>query len=337
VNLRSQSLARIQLLPFILSELWATVRCLSRHRYDLIQAHWIVPQGFVAWIATRFFRTANVITVHGGDIFGLQGKWLGRAKRIALRGATRVTVNASVTEAAVVALAGDLPSLWRIPMGVSELEPPKPERIAAIRSQFSGDGPIVAFVGRLVPEKGPADAIEAIAILVDRAIDGHLMMIGEGPLRAELEGFARNRGIADRIHFLGWLGSSDVADHLASADMFVGPSRRAPDGWVEAQGLTFAEAMMASIPVIATRSGGISDTVQHEQTGLLVDENAPAQIADAVERLHRDQGLAEKLAANGRKFAREFRSRPASARQFDELFTGLSEQARPIEFARAGK
>ena len=163
------------------------------------------------------------------------------------------------------------------------------------------------------------------------------MIIGDGPSRAELEQLAYDLGLADRIHFLGWLASDEVAEHLSAADAFVGPSRRSSDGWVEAQGRSFAEAMMANIPVIATRSGGIPDTVQHEQTGLLVDENSPDQIAETIERLIRDPSLAANLASNGREFARKFRSRPASARQFDALFTQLLASRGPNEKGRAIK
>jgi glycosyltransferase involved in cell wall biosynthesis len=160
------------------------------------------------------------------------------------------------------------------------------------------------------------------------------MIIGDGPMRAQIEDRVARIDCAGRIHFLGWLGSEAVADHLAAADMFVGPSRQAPDGWREAQGLTFAEAMLAGIPVIATRSGGIPDTVRDGETGLLVDENAPEQIAAAIERLQGDQSLAKRLSEQGRQFAIKHRTRRASAQHFDRLFTELLQSKQPTESER---
>ena len=145
-NLRTRPLARFQLLPFALAEIWATLRNLGKCRYDLIHSHWILPQGLVGWLATRVFRKPNVITVHGGDIFGLQGQWLRRAKWFALNRATQVTVNSSFTEAAVRALlTGELQNIIRIPMGVEEISQPNSNRRSAIRSRFSEGGFLLAF------------------------------------------------------------------------------------------------------------------------------------------------------------------------------------------------
>jgi glycosyltransferase involved in cell wall biosynthesis len=205
--------------------------------------------------------------------------------------------------------------------------------INRIRVQLADGSPLVAFVGRLVPEKGIGDLIEAFEILARNGNDCRLVVIGDGPMRLELEDRVEQFDRAGRVHFLGWLESEAVADHLAAADMFVGPSRQAQDGWREAQGLTFAEAMLAGIPVIATRSGGIPDTVQDGETGLLVDENAPEQIAAAIERLLGDQGLAMRLSEQGNQFAIRHRTRSASAQLFDRLFTDLlqSKQANESE------
>jgi glycosyltransferase involved in cell wall biosynthesis len=111
-----------------------------------------------------------------------------------------------------------------------------------------------------------------------------------------------------------------LPNYLKAADIFVGPSKRAADGWVEAQGLTFVEAMIAGTPVIATRSGGIGDIVRHEETGLLVPEGDPEAIARSVERLAKDPDLAACLAEAGYILAIRDFTRSASAQSFSELF-----------------
>jgi glycosyltransferase involved in cell wall biosynthesis len=333
VNLRSRPSTRLQVPALVGMELLAAARLARRSRYDLIHSHWILPQGLVGGMVGRHFRRPNVVTVHGGDVFGLRGRWLAKAKAAALRQAGRITVNSSATRSAVEQLVGPLPTIHEIPMGATGPKARERATINRIRVQLADGSPLVAFVGRLVPEKGIGDLIEAFEILARNGNDCRLVVIGDGPMRLELEDRVEQFDRAGRVHFLGWLESEAVADHLAAADMFVGPSRQAQDGWREAQGLTFAEAMLAGIPVIATRSGGIPDTVQDGETGLLVDENAPEQIAAAIERLLGDQGLAMRLSEQGNQFAIRHRTRSASAQLFDRLFTDLlqSKQANESE------
>ena len=103
----------------------------------------------------------------------------------------------------------------------------------------------------------------------------------------------------------------------------MGPSRTSRQGGAEGQGLAFGEAMMAGIPVIASRIGGIMETVRHEETGLLVPERAPDEIAAAVERLVREPSLADRLTKAGHELASTKFTRSASAMAFSELFGTL--------------
>ena len=113
---------------------------------------------------------------------------------------------------------------------------------------------------------------------------------------------------------------------LAAADVFVGPSRKASGGWVEAQGLTFIEAMIARTPVIATRTGGIEDSVKDGVTGILVDERAPEKIAEAIRMLIENTDLTSRLVDTAYAFANENFSRSASAKAFSALFARISAQ-----------
>jgi len=103
----------------------------------------------------------------------------------------------------------------------------------------------------------------------------------------------------------------------------VAPSRTARGGWVEAQGLGIIEAMMAGRPVVATRTGGIIDSIEHEVSGLLVPEQAPAQLAAAIGRLIDDPILAQMLGKRAQQTALAKFSRASSAAKFSELFADL--------------
>ena len=179
---------------------------------------------------------------------------------------------------------------------------------------------MLVFVGRLVEEKGVSDLIRAVGLVAAELPDVTAMILGDGQDRADMEALAVQLGIVDRVHFLGWVEPVAVPGYLAAADIFVGPSKKAANGWVEAQGLTFIEAMLARTPVIATRSGGIPDAVRHEETGLLVPEDRPDEIAAAIKRLAGDPVLASRLRDAGYALAVKDFTRERTAKLFAALF-----------------
>lgn len=331
VNLRQRPWNRLKLAPLVAAQWAAVARRLATGHYDLLHSHWILPQGFVGMMARPFGRIPHVVTVHGSDLFGLRGALMDTFKRRVLHQADAVTVNSCFTEAAVRQLAPETRGLHRIPMGVAIRLPDAAvhARASELRRRYrKGQGPLLVFVGRLIEEKGPEDLIRAIDFLGNALPDVTALIVGDGPERRALEDLVAQLLLTGRIEFPGWIDPSELGAWLAAADCFVGPSRRAPNGGVEAQGLTFIEAMAAGTPVIATRLGGIPDAVIHETTGLLVDERAPEQIAAAVQRLVADPRFAVTLAEQGRRHAVGHFSRAASAGAFGELFKRLIDRER---------
>ncbi|ACV68469.1 glycosyltransferase [Desulfohalobium retbaense] len=325
VNLRKNK-AVFSKLPFFLFFEWEALyhRLLSR-KYDLVHSHWLLPQGFIGAMATRLAWVPHVVTIHGGDVFGLQQKIFTPFKRFALKQADTVTVNSSATQQAVESLTPGLKNVRRISMGVDLPEASQEDtKVQSLRREYKqGKGPLIVFVGRVVEEKGIEDLIRAVPLIVKKCLDVQVLVVGEGQDRPALEKLVSNLGLTDRISFTGWVKAEKVPTYLAAADVFVGPSRQASDGWVEAQGLTFLEAMSVGTPVVATRSGGIVDSVIHEQTGLLVEERSPSQIAEAVLRLVLDQALSQKLKTLGRKLVENEYSRGETVAQFSDIYRSL--------------
>jgi glycosyltransferase involved in cell wall biosynthesis len=162
-----------------------------------------------------------------------------------------------------------------------------------------------------------------MTVVMKQYPDASLLIVGEGQDRIAMESLSEKTGLKGPVQFTGWVDPEFVTLYLAAADVFVGPSRQAPDGWIEGQGLVFVEAMAVGTPVVATRSGGIVDSVIHEETGLLVDERSPEQVAHAIIRIVTDQGLTRKLQSQGRKLVEEKYSRKACAKRFSDLFENV--------------
>ncbi len=330
INLRKNRTNYLKLPAFITSEWLNLVLRLIGDKYDLLHSHWILPQGFTSMLAAGLLGVPHVTTVHGGDIFGLRGKLLTKFKRLTLQHADAVTVNSSVTERAVTEIAPALKELHRIPMGVSTHKVNTFPSSVELRNQYRRrNGPLLVFVGRVVEEKGVEDLIRAVAILKPRFPDISALIIGEGQDRHALESMTKILGLSDRVIFTGWVKPDLVSAYLAAGDIFVGPSREASDGWIEAQGLTLIEAMVAKTPVITTRVGGMVDSVRHEETGLLVKVNAPDDIAEAIERLIREPSLADYLCEQGYKLSVNKFSRASSAQAFSDLFSRMIQAKEP--------
>lgn len=316
INLRKNRINYFKLPALIASEWLNLVFRLTGGKYDLLHSHWILPQGFTGILAAGLFGIPHVTTVHGGDVFGLQGGLLTKFKRFTLCNADAVTVNSSVTEKAVNEIAPELKELHLIPMGVSTRGVKTPNSSMEIRHQYRrGNGPLLIFVGRVVEEKGVEDLIRAVAILAPRFPDITALIVGEGQDRPVLEEISKALGLSDRVIFTGWVEPDMIPAYLAAGDIFVGPSRE-----FEAQGLSVIEAMVSGTPVIASRVGGVVDSVRHEETGLLVNERSPDEIAAAVERIVKTPMLADRLGKQGYKLSKAKFSRRSSAMAFSQLF-----------------
>jgi len=321
INLRQDKSNYLKLPMFLVAELLATLRSTLAADYDLVHSHWVLPQGFVGLLAARMARLPLVVTVHGGDIFSLTGSFYERFKRYTFQRADFVTVNSRATEAEVNRIAPEVDTIACVPMGVETSVAADPDMVENIRKTYiRGAGPLLVFIGRVVEEKGIRDLIGAVRILSIRFPDVSAMIVGEGQDKVELERYAASLELDDRIHFVGWVQPDSVAAYLRAADVFVGPSTTSPEGWKEGQGLTFLEAMAAEVPVIATRLGGVVDFVSHEQTGMLVGEKSPDQIAEAVIRLIKDEALRSKLVRQAKVTVLERYSRTASASAMAEIF-----------------
>lgn len=322
-NLRRRPSALLKVPLLVGSEAASAIKRARSGAYSIIHSHWILPQGFAGTPAARLTGIPHVVTVHGGDIFDLRGRGLDLIKRLVLEHADAVTFNSGATECAARAVAPAMGLVRRIPMGVSIPAPPRRE-VERIRSSFrQGSGPLLVFLGRLVEEKGYEDFLRSVDLISAQAPDCTALVCGEGQHRADAESLADALGIKDRVTFTGWIDHAEVPAWLQAADVVVFPSRTGRGGWVEAQGLAIIEAMAAGAAVVATRTGGVPDTVTDGENGLLVPERDPVGLGWAVLELHRDAGLRLRLAKTAAESVTERFSRKGSAAAFSELYEEL--------------
>ncbi len=143
------------------------------------------------------------------------------------------------------------------------------------------DDVVVGFGGRLVPEKGVRLLVDAVAGL-EQAV--HLVFLGEGPEEAGLRGRAAEAGVKDRVHFPGWVPSTEMPAWLAALDILALPSLTTR-GWAEQFGRIAVEAMACGVPVVGSDSGEIPRVLG--DAGVVVPEGEVQALAGALEGLGR--------------------------------------------------
>lgn len=159
------------------------------------------------------------------------------------------------------------------------------------------------MVGRMVPKKGHDVALRALAMLRRRRPELAIsfVLVGEGPLLESLKAKAKADDLEDMAVFRGALGHESSLSAIGAADVFVLPSRTAADGDMEGIPVVLMEAMALGKPVISTRHSGIPELIEDGVSGLLADENDPAGIAAAMERLVDDAQLRHRLGTSARQ------------------------------------
>lgn len=307
---------KVRGLLYVVSELGTTLwTCLWR-RPVIINAHWTVPQGFVAVLLAPLLRARVVITVHGQDVFTMNGKRMRQIKRFILRRADVVVANSSATQKICKELwpGQDYPI---IPMGIDV----ERFKLATHKGQSAGTYEIL-YVGRLAPIKGVAYLCEAVYLLHQRHTNVHLSIIGDGPDRPAIEAFIREHGLSDAVTLAGWVQPADLPARYHASDVFVGPPIEVEAGRKEALGLVFAEASACGLPVITTDAGGMVDIVKDGETGFIVPQKDAQAICDKLAYLyaHREEGRA--MGVRGSTFVRERFSWESIAERYAAILQG---------------
>ncbi len=150
---------------------------------------------------------------------------------------------------------------------------------------------VIGYIGRLSEEKGVKYLIEAASILRDKNVDFKLIVVGDGPERAELENLVKERSLEEQVVFVGF--QTDVATWLTTFDVFVLPSL------TEGTPMALLEAMSMGIPVIATAVGGVPKVLSDGKNGLLVSPHDFISLSERIQILQENSTLRERLSREG--------------------------------------
>jgi glycosyltransferase involved in cell wall biosynthesis len=200
--------------------------------------------------------------------------------------------------------------------GVKRFQGEEGNPISRSTLDYGAEDCILVSVGSLVENKGHRILIDSMRMLVPEYPALRLLIVGDGPLRSELEGLVGRLKLSGRIKFTGIV--KDIDSVLVLADIFILPTR-----YREGMSLALLEAMQQGLPIISTFIGGIPEAVEHERTGLLVPSGDVRALADAIARLAADANLRQAMGNAARRRCEQRFTVEKMVAQIESLYTNL--------------
>lgn len=317
-NLRRRRWLFLQAPFLLLFEFVAAYRLARASRPAVIHAYWFIPQGLVAVVVGSFLNIPVVVTALGGDVSGLRG-WLWSTIRNVVasksKAITVVSTDLKNRLSGVVSATGEPPAV--MPMGVDT------ERLTDESDGSIPADKTILFVGRLAEKKGLQYLIKAFPQVLSHHPEARLLVVGDGPNRAELEALAEHLHLTDHVRFVGGQSPEELRRSYLSSRLFVVPSVVARSGDTEGLPVALLEAMAAGRPVVATSVGGVPEVVVQGRTGLLVEPESPRALASAITTLLDSPDGAGRMGTVARRWVR----RKFDWRQVGQRYANLLTQA----------
>lgn len=305
---------------------WTFNREFLNRKIDIIHAHFATGGVYMMGFAKKF-DIPLVVTLHGKDVTLLISEEIKRPRwRFFRENYKRLFDTASLFLAAsqelkdIVVSAGcpkEKVIEYRLGIDLSKFSPAKVDLTAP---------PKVIMIGRLVEKKGFEFGVRAFAKVIHQGIAATLHIIGDGPLRDQLERVAVELGVYQKLHFEGLLSHDHVVSQLKTSSILLAPSVVAENQDRDSGLITAKEASACSIPVIGSIHGGIPDIVEDGKTGFLVKEKDVDGLSARLTSLLKDENLRTTLGNNGRKkMEAEYDNRRCNER-LEAIYDSLKEK-----------
>lgn len=299
-NLRKNRLNYLLVPLFILFQFISLCMLHRKFKYDVVHAHWLIPQGFLAVVARQISRNKYKIfvTSHGGDLYALNTRLFRKLKSWIVEKADKITVVSEAMRVYCKKLNINTDKITVCSMGVD------------LRNTFIPKIPYmerngIIFVGRLVEKKGVVYLINAMKEIIKKYPSTRLCVVGDGPDRNFLEKLAGENNINQNISFVGSVPNHEVPGYLNRARIAVMPSVVSGDGDQEGLGLVAVEAMGCGCTVVASDLPAVRDVIIDGITGIMATPASSVSLADAITGLLANGVMAESIAKRGHEYVLE--------------------------------
>lgn len=299
--------ARLALVGFMGSDFAASVRARRSFEPDLIHAHWWFPSGVIGSWLSRLSHRPLITTLHGTDVRLTRNAMISRPLfRHVLKQSAAVTTVSSWLANEVRGLA---PS-------IDPVVAPMPADTARYLPGNRRETSRLLFVGRFTQQKGLEYLLRALSLMKRPAV---LDVVGNGGDSERYRTMAQELCVADRVAWHGQLRSDQLAGLYRAATALVVPSID------EGLGLVAVEALLCETPVVAFRSGGLTDVIQDGRTGILVPPGDSAALAAALDAVLADPDRARTLGAAGRIYVLSTFAPESAAQRYSDIYKQVLE------------
>ena len=249
----------------------------------------------------RAWKNPSIVSFHGADVMVDMNKPAYREATLQMLDAvTLVLVRSESLRRAVVDLGCDPKKIEIQRTGIPLEEFPFRDRAVPKNGEWR-----FVQAGRLIEKKGLPVTLRAFSTFLKQHPNATLTIAGEGPLLPELQKFARESGITDRVSFTGFVSQEQLREIYYRSHIFLHPSQTGRDGNQEGIPNSMLEAMATGLPVFATEHGGIPEAIENGVSGVLVPERDDEALARALLNAAQDPGLLSRIARAGAEAVRK--------------------------------
>jgi glycosyltransferase involved in cell wall biosynthesis len=301
VKLRFSS---ILLLPFFsIASIINLVKECRKMDAQIIHAHWVLPNGFAAAIASKLLGIPFIISLHGSDIFTASKNFIFRAvAKWTFQQSSFVTACSQELCDKAKQINKNI-NIEVIPWGAD------PERFKPIDNRdevrekygWSSDEIIISTLGRMVHKKGFSQLLDIVPSLISDTQKIQIVIGGSGPLENELKEKAVQMGISEVVSFPGRVPWDEVPRFLAASDIFVLPSQRDKAGNLDGLPTVLLEAMACGLPCVASDVGGVSLVIESGKNGYLIAPDATVELIEGLRTLIEDKKTRKQFSHEARK------------------------------------
>jgi colanic acid/amylovoran biosynthesis glycosyltransferase len=261
----------------------------------------------------------TIVSFHGADVHVNMDSQAARRLFLDLFGSCTLVLARSESLASSVLELGCPPAKLRIQRAGIPLDL---FRYTARRKPADGAWQLLQAC-RLIEKKGLDSTLHAFARFLKRYPNARLTIAGDGPLRGMLENLATRLQLGARIYFAGFVTQPALLTLYQASHLFLHPSEQTPDGNREGIPNSLLEAMATGLPCITTRHGGIPEAVTHLESGILVRESDPDELANWLERLAQGDDLRESLGRHAARTVAQKFDLKTQIEKLEEIYLGL--------------
>lgn len=308
-----------------ISALLHLIKVSRKYRIDVVSAHWAVPNGFIAYLASLVTGIPYTITIPGSDVYLAGKNWFFKftTKLGALKAGIVISDSGHyLSQLHALGVYPKKTAIIRYGVNTNALRPTAKSLELLLKLGIVKNKKVILCLGRFVEKKGFIYAIEAMPTILKKIPNVVLIIAGGGELENKYREKVTKLKLTQNVVFPGRVPYQDRGKYYNLADIFIMPSIKDSKGNIDASPVAMMDAMACGIPVVATGYSGSSDLVIDGKTGYMVKEKSSLEIAHAVTGLLKQKNTQE-LKKSVRSIAVSHFSLKKTAKSYSRVFSNL--------------